>query len=227
MDKQLVTLYDDRFDNQMENADESIFWIRKGVRMTQEVNCDNPYNYLLDTTAFNRFAEHKNWLEIAKKSLTLGFHYYKTVNQDYELHGRGAKTYTANGIISHPVTEQFRQKMLSFDEIQKQLEVKRVSSIASLMPNHWILDGTYRILHTNSDRGVMTRKILDFNEKLRKKYPFAQHYDAMGAEAAIYNHCTLVTDDSDLKDMVNESFPSGAIATKELVELIEKLLDGA
>ena len=43
------------------------------------------FNYLLDTTAFNRFADHRDWLDIAEKSLELGFHYYKTANQDYEL----------------------------------------------------------------------------------------------------------------------------------------------
>ena len=192
--------------------------------MPQEVNCENSHNYLLDTTAFNRFAEHKNWLEIAKKSLTLGFRYYKTVNQDYELHGRGAKTYTANGISNRPISEQFKQKMLIFDEIQEQLEIQKVSSIATMMRNHWVLDGTYRMIDSGSIEGIIADKIFNFNEELRKKYPFAQHYDAMTAEAAIYNHYILVTDDSDLRTMVNESLPSGAITTKELVELIEKLL---
>lgn len=30
------------------------------------------FNYLLDTTAFNRFADHRDWLDIAEKSLELG-----------------------------------------------------------------------------------------------------------------------------------------------------------
>ena len=40
------------------------------------------FNYLLDTTAFNRFVEHEDWLCLAEDSLEKGFHYYKTANQD-------------------------------------------------------------------------------------------------------------------------------------------------
>ena len=42
----------------------------------------------------------------------------------------------------------------------------------------------------------------------------------MTAEAALYNHCILVTDDDDLRMLVNEDFPSSAISTKDLIDLI-------
>lgn len=183
-------------------------------------NAENPYNYLLDTTVFNRFAENESWLEIAIRSLSFDFCYYKTANQDYELSGQGAKTYDAN-CVSHPhLSEKFLQKIPVFMKIEKQLYVKRVSSMASLMTNHWVLDGTYHIYDDKSGAGILTKKILEFNEKLRKKHPFAQHYDAMTAEAAIYNHCILVTDDEDLRNLVNEDFPQRAISTEELITTI-------
>ena len=190
----------------------------------EEPNPNCKFNYLLDTVAFNRLAEHRDWIDLAEKSHELGFHYYKTVNQDYELAGRGAKTYDTHG-ISHPkITDTFKQKMLIFDEIMKRLNIKRVSSIGSLMPNHWQLDGTYRILNDQSNIGIMTDEIFQWNEKKREKKPFFQHYDAMSAEAAIHNNCILISDDDDLRRLVNKHFPQRAIKTCELVEIIRALL---
>lgn len=188
-------------------------------------NPQNSHNYLLDTTAFNRLADRKDWLYIAEKSLPLGFRYYKTSNQNFELHGLGAKVYTADTFIplDFKISDELKKKLPIFADIQARLNIKRVSSIASLMDNHWVLDGTYRILDGKSAVGKMTVKILNANEKLRERHPFAQHYDAMTAEAAIYNHCYLVTDDSKLKKLVVEDFPSRAITTAELVERIEAI----
>ena len=61
--------------------------------------------------------------------------------------------------------------MLIFDEVMDRLKVKRLSSIASLMTNHWILDGTYRLLDDKSRVGEMTKEILQFDEKTRLKSP--------------------------------------------------------
>ena len=182
------------------------------------------FNYLLDTTAFNRFADHRDWLDIAEKSLELGFHYYKTANQDYELSGRGAKTYDANCVPHTKITDSFRTKMLIFDEVMDRLKVKRLSSIASLMTNHWILDGTYRLLDDKSRVGEMTKEILQFDEKTRAEKPFAQHYDAMSAEPAMYHGCYLVSDDKALRSMVNKYFPQKALRTKDLIDLIQSQL---
>lgn len=187
-----------------------------------DTNC--VFNYLLDTVAFNRFAEHRAWIDLAEKSLELGFHYYKTANQDYELSGRGAKTYDANCVPHVIISESFKAKMLIFAEIMKRLRVKRVSSVASFMKNHWILDGTYRLLGNNSvpEVGMMTQEILwpDNGEKAIK--PFGQRYDAMTAEAAMYHGCFLVTDDKELGEIVNKYFPERAIRTQELVDIIQE-----
>ena len=114
--------------------------------------------------------------------------------------------------------------MLIFDEIMKRLKVKRVPSIGRLMPNHWSLDGTYRILDDKSDISEMAEDIFQWNEKKREKQPFFQHYDAMSAEAAIHNNCVLISDDDDLRFLVNKHFPQRAIQTCELVEKIRSLL---
>ena len=190
----------------------------------EEPNPNCKFNYLLDTAAFNRFAEHREWIDLAEKSLELGFHYYKTANQDYELSGRGAKTYDANCVPHVKITDSFREKMLIFDEVLKRLKVKRLSSIASLMTNHWVLDGTHRVLDDKSKVGQMTKEILQFDEKTKIEKPFVQHYDAMSAEAAMYHGCVLVSDDKKLRDMVNKYFPQKAIQTKALIDFIRDQL---
>lgn len=190
----------------------------------EEPNPDCQFNYLLDTAAVNRFAEHRDWIDIAEKSLELGFHYYKTANQDYELSGRGAKTYDANCIPHVKITDNFRAKMIAFDEILKRLKVKRLSSIASLMKGHWLLDGTYRILDDKSKVGEMTKEIFQFDKKTRAEKPFAQHYDAMSAEAAMYHGGTLVSDDKNLRNIVNKYFPEREIPTKDLIDYIQAQL---
>ena len=126
--------------------------------------------------------------------------------------------------LDFKISDALKKKIPIFADIQVRLNIKRVSSLASLMLNHWILDGTYRCFDDKSAVGKMTKKIFNSNEKLREKHPFAQHYDAMTAEAAIYNHCYLVTDDSKLKRLVVEDFPSRAITTAELIEKIERML---
>ena len=69
----------------------------------------------------------------------------------------------------------------------------------------------------------MANEIFHFNEELRKEKPFAQNYDAMSAEAAIHYGCYLVSDDKDLRNIVNKYFPKKAISTKDLIDLIQML----
>ena len=70
----------------------------------------------------------------------------------------------------------------------------------------------------------MTKEILQFDEKTRAEKPFAQHYDAMSAEAAMYHGCYLVSDDKALRSMVNKYFPQKALRTKDLIDLIQSQL---
>ena len=189
----------------------------------EEPNPNCIFNYLLDTTAFNRFVEHEDWLCLAEDSLEKGFHYYKTANQDYELAGRGAKTYDRNGVSHIKISDNFKKKMQEFPKVMARLKVKRVPSVASLMKNHWLLDGSYRILNLSTKEGNMANEIFHFNEELRREKPFAQHYDAMSAEAAMHYGCYLVSDDKDLRNIVNKYFPKKAISTKDLIDLIQML----
>lgn len=193
--------------------------------MTNDIaipNQNNPHNYLLDTTAFNRLTENANWLKLATRSLDCGFCYYITANQNCELAGMGVKIYNKKCYPEYykEPSEAFKEKMQIFPQIKEGLKIQRVSSMASLMRNHWGLDGTYHVFDNMSETGQTVQKIFNFTEKLLKKRPFAQHYDAMTAEAALYNHCILVTDDDDLRMLVNEDFPSSAIPTKDLIDLI-------
>ena len=82
------------------------------------------YNFLLDTAAFNKLAEHSDWLSILEQSLVLEFHYYKTANQDFELMGQGAKTYDKDCIPHVDISESFKAKMPLFDEVKERLKVK-------------------------------------------------------------------------------------------------------
>jgi len=184
---------------------------------------NNPHNYMLDTSAFNKLADKYSDLELFIRSKSFGFMYYKTANQDYELGGIGANVYDENCLPTYyKKSEALERKRPLFYEIQEKLEIKRVSSVASLMINHWILDGTYRIWDDHSVEGKLMQKILDFKQdsKKRKKRPFSQNYDAMIAEAALYNDCILVTNDSDLRNMVNEDFLGRAIDYDELIRRI-------
>ena len=186
---------------------------------------ENIYNFLFDTTVFNRLAEHEDWLILLEKSLRLGFQYYKTVSQDYELDGRGAKTYPENISSKKTFSKDFIEKMKQFDIIKERLQIQCVSSCATLMHNHFILDGTMRLPDDNAEETHMVKSILGFNEKLRKKHPFAQYYDMLTAEAAIVNKCVLVSDDTDLRNLVNEDFPAQAISTQELITLIRSRIE--
>lgn len=186
---------------------------------------NNLHNYMLDTTAYNDFANDEQLFALVKSSLLVGFRYYKTANQDKELNGWGAKVYDDDCLPKHfKMSDEFKLKIPRLKEIGVVLEVKRVSSLASLMHNHVILDGTYREYDDTSPEGKLADKILQFNEKLREKRPFAQHYDMMIAEAAIHHSCILVTNDRDLKHLMNVDFPQSAISTTELVEEIVKCL---
>lgn len=190
----------------------------------EDPNHENKFNYLLDTTVFNRLVENKAWFLTVLNSLKKGFRYYITANQYNELHGVGAKTYDQNCVPHVHISDAFQEKIDLFDDILGRLHIKRLSSIASFMSNHWVLDGTYRILDDTTACGKMTEELLAFNEKLRQRKPFAQHYDAMTAEAAMYHGYYLVSDDNDLGNIVNKYFPQKAIQTKDLIAIIQTRL---
>ena len=114
------------------------------------------------------------------------------------------------------------EKRPLFAEILKQLSVQRVSSVASNMPNHTILDGTFRELESSGGSTELLFNILNLMEKhptWKTNKPFAYHYDAMIAEAAMENNCTLITEDSDLYNEVNRLFPKKAIKYADFIKV--------
>lgn len=184
----------------------------------------NLHNYMLDTSAFNRLADNYDDIDLFIYSKSLGFEYYKTANQNYELGGMGANVYDKDCLPTYyKNSEALERKQPLFNEIKKKLNIQRVSSIASLMRNHWVLDGTYRLWDHKSIEGQVVKKILDLHEKKRVRRPFSQHYDAMIAEAALYHKCVLVTNDSDLMDIINETFPGQAISYDSLIRIIKDI----
>lgn len=184
---------------------------------------NNPHNYMLDTSAINKIAGAISDLEVLTRSKEFGYRYYLASMQEYELNGAGAKTYNENGISSswYNPPKGLDDKIPLFWEILDHLSMQRVSSVASFMLNHTILDGTYRELEDQDKKGELIQSILHLIDKkpaLKRKKPFSYHYDAMIAEAAMYHNCFLVTNDDEMFDEVNKLFPGRAIKYHDFVD---------
>ncbi|RKI76752.1 hypothetical protein D7V83_19375 [bacterium 0.1xD8-71] len=178
----------------------------------------NVNNYMLDTSAYNHIVASSEKLDAAKKSVSLGFCYYSTAIQDLELSGEGAKTYNKEcvPIIKKPMPSEMIQK---FRQLDKELDVKLLPEIATCMLNHSRVDGTNRFYDSDSVEGQLFEKIASKN-KHESNRPFEYSHDAIIAEAAVHYGCTLVSDDKELRDLMNAT-PSGrAITTDELLEKI-------
>ena len=178
-----------------------------------EVSTPNPHNrhnYMLDTCAINKI--DFNALDLMVYSRKLGYRYFITEVQTWELNGFGAKTYYLEGFMAEAnrgkqQLEWLEQKRPLFEAIKNKLLVERVSHIANgSLTISWVLDGTVRILNEQSKSGELFRNIRSLN-KNNKKY----EYDALIAEASIENNCILVTRDKELLLEVNKLFPNNAI----------------
>lgn len=190
----------------------------------EEPNPNNVHNYMLDTSTYNKIAENQEIFNVVKRSLKFGFKYYRTAIQEKELRGMGAKVYNEKCVPTerYKITDEFKEKMKKFEIINLELGVKRASSIASGMLNHWILDGTYRLLEDNSKLSELYDEICKEKPNVRKKYPYAQMYDAMIAESAMYHHCYLISNDEKLRKTVNSKFFNRAIDVFELLKQIQE-----
>ena len=186
-------------------------------------NCkDISLKFMLDTTAYNKLYDNPLNIELAIKSLEYGFSYYNTEPQTWELKGFGAKVYDEN---CNPVYYNHNISLPNFEIIDEKLKIKYVSCGVNLMRYHTVLDGSAHSIDFNTKEGKMFEEILEYNSKLRKKRPFAQHYDAFIAEAAIHNNCILVTDDGALLEFVNRHFCDRAITTEMLIDVIKKNIE--
>lgn len=64
-------------------------------------------------------------------------------------------------------------------------------------------------------------RFFGYPEGIVSKYrPFEYSHDAIIAEAAVHYGCTLVSDDKELRDLVNATLSGRAITTDELLEKI-------
>lgn len=178
----------------------------------------NMNNYMLDTSAYNHIVALPEKLDAVKKSISLGFCYYSTAIQDMELSGKGAKTYNKEcvPIIKQPMPMEMIQK---FRQLDKELDVKLLPEMATYMLNHFRADGKNRFCDPDSMEGQLYEKIASKN-KYESNRPFEYSHDAIIAEAAVHYGCTLVSDDKELRELINETSSGRAITTDELLKKI-------
>lgn len=89
------------------------------------------------------------------------------------------------------------------------------------MRDHTRVDGTNRFVSSQSLEGIICEEISKKN-RVDSSRPFAYSHDAIIAEASVHYGCTLVTNDVELREMVNSFVPNGAISVEGLLEIIRK-----
>ena len=183
----------------------------------------NRYNYMLDSCVYGTLAEDEEIFNVFKESISKGFRYYTTAIQNMELfEGKGARMYNSEcmPIMEKPVP---MNKIESFNQINKELNVMLVSEVATFMRDHFRSDGTNRFISRNSMDEKILQKIMSKNNQNSTK-PYSYSHDAIIAEAAMHYGCILVTDDKKLRHAVNQLYPGKAIATNQIKEIIRELV---
>lgn len=99
--------------------------------------------------------------------------------------------------------------------------MKLVSEVASGMRDHTRVDGTNRFVSPESLEGIILEEILSKNKKGSSR-PFAYSHDAIIAEASAHYGCVLVSNDVELRKIVNSFISNGAITVEKLLEIINK-----
>ncbi len=169
-----------------------------------EPSDDILHNFIFDTCAINDIIKSQESIAKVIELAKLGNNYYITDVEYRELKGiidRNGKS----GIVKEEVQKK-NEPVLRF---LKEHNFKRVSCIAALLPNFWILDGSFRLFDEASILAPMVNDIHNNNLRHMK--------DAINAEAAIYNNCILVTSDDRLNKKVNKYFAGRSITTKEFL----------
>ncbi len=163
-------------------------------------------NYVWDTQALNLLATDDEMIEYCKRVYKVGHRYYITMVQVRELAGWPDRKMNYND----PSAWNMRQNQTF--EIMETLDFHRLSCIALLYPDFWILDGSMRILEDSGRRIDMFYDIYNNNNHHKR--------DATIAEAAVYHGCVLITNDGRLKKKVNKFFPKRAITYEEYKDKI-------
>lgn len=169
------------------------------------------HNILFDTCAINKIMKSEEFMKKVKKMKELGFNYYIPDALMREL--KGVVDRKAGGMQVYDNVKEENERVFDFIN---EINGKRVSSLALLLQNYWILDGSFRTIDKSDDAYAMFNEIHHNNIHHLK--------DAVIAEAAIHNNCTLVTNDKRLNKKVNSHFASRSMLCEEFEEKINLLL---
>lgn len=169
------------------------------------------HNILFDTCAINKIMKSEEFMDKVKKMKELGFNYYIPDALMREL--KGVVDRKAGGM---QVYDNVKEENESVFDFIKEINGKRVSSLALLLKNYWILDGSFRSIDEKAEAYPMFSEIHNDNIHHLK--------DAVIAEAAIHNNCTLVTNDKRLNKKVNSHFANRSMLCEEFEEKINLLL---
>ena len=163
-------------------------------------------NYVWDTQSLNQLAEDDEMIERCKQAICLGHRYYITTVQERELMGVPDRkmNYEDPSAWSKPKEQTFK--------VMDSLNFLRLSCVALLYPNFWVLDGSMRILETSGPRIDMFNEIYNNNNRHKR--------DATIAEATIFHGCTIITNDDRLKKKINIYFPGRAITYAEYKDIL-------
>ena len=165
----------------------------------------HPHNYMLDTSAINKLAEHPEDLKLLKLAKErLGFVYFRNLIQDREVIGM-----KSDGSF-HASASKMTKKSETMIGIINDLPIIRVPYMATLMQNAWILDGTCHILEDNGCFNDVFERVFDNN--------YDNCEDAVIVESAMRFNCIVISNDRAMCENTNTIFPRRAMWYKRFIE---------
>ena len=172
---------------------------------------NNKHNYLFDTCVLDKkLAQDEKNVEKCKATLFMGYRYFFTTVQEREIAGVQDRT---GDYKKQTPSVNYAEILRIFEE----LEFGRVSCCTVFYPNFMLLDGSFRFLEEtgiHEKRAEMTKAIDNNNNNHRR--------DAITAESAIYNNCTLVTTDKRLYNKVKLYFPYQVLYFDDFISKIQE-----
>lgn len=172
---------------------------------------DEKNNFLFDSCVYDkRLLENSTDINKLKRAKKIGYLYFKTAVQEREIYGIPDRNFS----YKKPWTSNPNAHKIM--KILDALDVKRISCYGH--PGYLCftaLDGTYRVMESESSMETRVKMFYDIynhnNRHLR---------DAIIAEAAIYNHCMLISVDNRLIRKVNNYFENAAMSYDEFIKLL-------
>ena len=189
-------------------------------------SASNLHNYMLDTCAVNAIVKNISDLDLLKLTTAIGYKYYATDVQFWELHGFGAKTFyhdyfAAEQYKSTKRLQWLNQKRPLFAQVFESLSVQRVSYIVtSGATSNWTLGDNVRFFDDSKMSSILFSNLYKMTTNSK-----AYQHDAIIAESAMENNCILVTTDGELITEVEKLFPGRAISYNDFLEAALKQLD--